>query len=188
MGVRRSRRRGRKRRGHQELHRPARRRRPAGRGVAGRPSVEGSATNASRRAATRGSAALAAWSRGADRLRPFIRREPRSRLGGGDGGRAQVQGGLRHSGRSVLGSGAAPRADGAGLVALAEDMRRRGARVLLAAPPEAAPDLPLATSDAEDLDPIVAIQSFYPMVEALARASGRDPDAPPHLAKITVTR
>jgi glutamine---fructose-6-phosphate transaminase (isomerizing) len=75
-----------------------------------------------------------------------------------------------------------------GLLELAEDMRRRGARVLLAAPPEALPDLPLATSDAEDLDPIVAIQSFYPMVEALARARGRDPDAPPHLAKVTVTR
>jgi glucosamine--fructose-6-phosphate aminotransferase (isomerizing) len=75
-----------------------------------------------------------------------------------------------------------------GLLALAEELRRRGARVLLAAPPEASPDLPLVTSDAEDLDPIVAIQSFYPMVEALARARGRDPDAPPHLAKVTVTR
>ncbi len=75
-----------------------------------------------------------------------------------------------------------------GLLALTEEMRQRGARVLLAAPPETTPDLPLATSDAEDLDPIVAIQSFYPMVEALARARGRDPDAPPHLAKVTVTR
>jgi glucosamine--fructose-6-phosphate aminotransferase (isomerizing) len=77
----------------------------------------------------------------------------------------------------------------AGLLALAEDMRLRGARVLLAAPPDAGPcELPLATSDAEDLDPIVAIQSFYPMVEALARARGRDPDAPRHLAKVTLTR
>ena len=75
-----------------------------------------------------------------------------------------------------------------GLLALAEELRRRGARVLLAAPTDAEPDLPLTTSDAEDLDPIVAIQSFYPMVEALARARGRDPDAPPHLAKVTVTR
>ena len=76
-----------------------------------------------------------------------------------------------------------------GLLALAEDMRKRGARVLLAASRGTAhADLPLATSDAEDLDPILAIQSFYPMVEALARARGRDPDAPRHLAKITVTR
>jgi glucosamine--fructose-6-phosphate aminotransferase (isomerizing) len=76
-----------------------------------------------------------------------------------------------------------------GLLALAEDMRKRGARVLLAASRETAEaDLPLATSDTEDLDPIVAIQSFYPMVEELARARGRDPDAPRHLAKVTVTR
>ena len=76
-----------------------------------------------------------------------------------------------------------------GLLALAEDMRKRGARVLLGAPRGTAyADLPLATSDAEDLDPVLAIQSFYPMVEALARARGRDPDAPRHLAKVTVTR
>jgi glutamine---fructose-6-phosphate transaminase (isomerizing) len=76
----------------------------------------------------------------------------------------------------------------AGLVGLAADMRRRGARVLLAAP-EATPgsELPLET-DAEDLDPIAAIQSFYPMVEALAQARGVDPDAPRHLAKVTLTR
>lgn len=76
-----------------------------------------------------------------------------------------------------------------GLLALATDMRRRGARVLLAAPAgTAAAELPLVTSDAEDLDPITAVQSFYPMVEALARARGLDPDAPPHLAKVTLTQ
>jgi len=77
----------------------------------------------------------------------------------------------------------------AGLVALAADMRRRGARVLLAAP-AATPgsELPLVETDAEDLDPIAAIQSFYPMVEALARARGLEPDAPRHLAKVTLTR
>ena len=76
-----------------------------------------------------------------------------------------------------------------GLLALADDLRLRGARVLVVAPSEMPQsDLPLATSDAEELDPIVAIQSFYPMVEALARARGRDPDAPRNLAKVTVTR
>jgi len=77
----------------------------------------------------------------------------------------------------------------AGLVALAADMQGRGARVLLAAP-AATPgsELPLVETDAEDLDPIAAIQSFYPMVEALARARGVDPDAPRHLAKVTLTR
>jgi glutamine---fructose-6-phosphate transaminase (isomerizing) len=77
----------------------------------------------------------------------------------------------------------------AGLIALAEEMRGRGARVLLAAPagtPGA--ELELATTGSEDLDPIAAVQSFYPMVEALARARGRDPDRPRHLAKVTKTR
>jgi len=77
----------------------------------------------------------------------------------------------------------------AGLVALAADLRRRGARVLLAAPTSTPGcELPLFETDAEDLDPIAAIQSFYPMVEALARARGLDPDAPRHLAKVTLTR
>jgi glucosamine--fructose-6-phosphate aminotransferase (isomerizing) len=75
-----------------------------------------------------------------------------------------------------------------GLLALAEEMRGRGARVLLAAPagtPGA--ELPLACSGNEDLDPIAVVQSFYPMVEALARARGNDPDQPRHLAKVTKT-
>jgi len=72
----------------------------------------------------------------------------------------------------------------AGLLALADEMRARGARVLLAAPHA---ELPLTPTGAEELDPIAAIQSFYPMVEALARARGLDPDAPRHLAKVTKT-
>ena len=77
----------------------------------------------------------------------------------------------------------------AGLLALAQDMRQCGARVLLAAPagtPGA--ELPLAITAHEDLDPIATVQSFYPMVEALARARGLDPDAPRHLSKVTRTR
>jgi len=77
----------------------------------------------------------------------------------------------------------------AGLLELARAMRERGARVLLAAPagvPEA--QLPLAESASPDLDAVCAIQSFYPMVEALARARGNDPDKPPHLNKVTRTR
>jgi len=76
----------------------------------------------------------------------------------------------------------------ADLLALADSMRRRGARVILAAP-EGTPgaELPLVAAPHEDLDPITAIQSFYPAVEALARALGRDPDAPPHLNKVTCT-
>jgi glutamine---fructose-6-phosphate transaminase (isomerizing) len=77
----------------------------------------------------------------------------------------------------------------AGLLALAEELRARGARVLLAAPagtPHA--DLTLTTTETEDLDPIAALQSFYPLVEALSRARGLDPDAPRHLVKVTRTR
>jgi glutamine---fructose-6-phosphate transaminase (isomerizing) len=80
----------------------------------------------------------------------------------------------------------------AGLITLAQDMRERGARVLLAAPPGTpgtpGTDLPLATTDHEALDTIAMVQSFYPMVEALARARGLDPDQPRHLAKVTRTR
>jgi glucosamine--fructose-6-phosphate aminotransferase (isomerizing) len=76
----------------------------------------------------------------------------------------------------------------AGLLALAADLRTRGARVLLAAP-GATPgcDLPLIPAACVDLDPVCAIQSFYPMAEALARARGLDPDRPRHLAKVTRT-
>jgi glutamine---fructose-6-phosphate transaminase (isomerizing) len=31
------------------------------------------------------------------------------------------------------------------------------------------------------------VQSFYLLVEAVARARGRDPDRPPHLNKVTST-
>ncbi len=76
----------------------------------------------------------------------------------------------------------------AGLLALAEEMRGRGAQVLLAAPlgtPGA--NLPVTDADSIELDPISVIQSFYPMVEALARARGMNPDQPRHLAKVTRT-
>ena len=76
-----------------------------------------------------------------------------------------------------------------GLVALATQMRARGARVLLAAPPGTpGAELTLELTGTEDLDPIAMVQSFYPMVEALARARGADPDQPRHLAKVTRTR
>lgn len=75
-----------------------------------------------------------------------------------------------------------------GLLDVAEEMRSRGARVLLAAPADTPGcDLPLAATGSPDLDPIAAIQSFYLMAEALSRARGFDPDRPPHLAKVTRT-
>ncbi len=102
---------------------------------------------------------------------------------------------LQHGPMALVGPGfpvlvLAPRGPALpGLLALAHELRQRGAQVLLAAPagtPGA--DLPLATTAHEDLDPIAVLQTFYPMVEALARARGLDPDAPRHLAKVTRTR
>ncbi len=76
----------------------------------------------------------------------------------------------------------------AGLVALAEEMRGRGARVLLAAPEDVASrDLTLPTAAIPDLDPIVAIQAFYMMAANLSKARGLDPDRPRHLSKVTRT-
>ncbi len=76
----------------------------------------------------------------------------------------------------------------AGLLTLADEMRGRGARVLLAAPAGTrGSQLVIAESTSIELDPIAAIQSFYPMVEALARSRGFDPDKPRHLAKVTRT-
>ena len=76
-----------------------------------------------------------------------------------------------------------------GLLLLAEQMRQRGAHVLLAAPPDTPGcALPLAATGHADLDPIAAVQSFYRMVEALARARGLDPDKPRHLNKVTRTQ
>jgi glucosamine--fructose-6-phosphate aminotransferase (isomerizing) len=76
----------------------------------------------------------------------------------------------------------------AGVLEVARAMRERGACVLLAAP-AGTPDatLPLVETALPDVDAISAIQSFYPMVEALARARGNDPDQPPHLKKVTRT-
>jgi glutamine---fructose-6-phosphate transaminase (isomerizing) len=78
----------------------------------------------------------------------------------------------------------------AGLLALAEEMKNRGARVLLATTDAAAEGplvLPIQETEAADLDPIAIIQSFYCLAESVARARGLDPDHPRHLAKVTRT-
>jgi glucosamine--fructose-6-phosphate aminotransferase (isomerizing) len=73
-------------------------------------------------------------------------------------------------------------------VALAEEMRGRGARVLLAAPADVpGRDLELPVAGNPDLDPIVAIQTFYVMAAKLAQARGLNPDEPRHLSKVTKT-
>lgn len=76
-----------------------------------------------------------------------------------------------------------------GLLEVAAQMRQRGGAVLLAAPPGTpGAQLPMVCSGNVDLDPVSLVQSFYPMVEALARARGLDPDQPRHLSKVTRTQ
>ncbi|NHR03709.1 SIS domain-containing protein [Chromobacterium haemolyticum] len=76
-----------------------------------------------------------------------------------------------------------------GLIDLAEEMRGRGAKVLLAAPDNiVSRDLTLALADDEALDPLLAIQSFYLMAARLSEARGLNPDVPRHLSKVTCTR
>ena len=76
----------------------------------------------------------------------------------------------------------------AGLIALAEEMRGRGANVLLAAPEDVKErNLTLPVAATPDLDPVVAIQAFYMMAANLSIARGLDPDKPRHLSKVTKT-
>lgn len=75
-----------------------------------------------------------------------------------------------------------------GVLDVAAKFRQRGAHVLLVAPvgtPHM--DLPLVVTQHRALDAIACVQSFYPMVEALARARGQNPDEPRHLNKVTFT-
>lgn len=73
-------------------------------------------------------------------------------------------------------------------LALVDDFRARGARVMLATPDaEHRDNLPVAASPNAILTPILTIQSFYRMVNALAVARGYNPDEPPFLRKVTET-
>ncbi|HWA79383.1 MAG TPA: SIS domain-containing protein [Acetobacteraceae bacterium] len=74
------------------------------------------------------------------------------------------------------------------LVSLAAELRESGAKVVLAAPDEIGErSVTLTTTDEPDLDPLAAVQSFYPLAASLAEARGMNPDAPPHLSKVTRT-
>ncbi len=76
------------------------------------------------------------------------------------------------------------RASNAALAAL---LVRNGA-ALISAGLEAPGALALPSIGADPVvQPILLIQSFYRMAEALSRARGLDPDRPPHLSKVTET-
>jgi glutamine---fructose-6-phosphate transaminase (isomerizing) len=74
-----------------------------------------------------------------------------------------------------------------GVQALAAELASRGARVILAGA-QSPGVLELATQSAHPaVQPMLMIQSFYRLVNALAVQRGLDPDNPPHLCKVTET-
>ncbi|WP_066093938.1 SIS domain-containing protein [Xanthomonas massiliensis] len=97
---------------------------------------------------------------------------------------------VKHGPMALVGPGfpvlafAQPDETGLGTRALAEEFRRRGAAVWLAG---AGGDLPLAAAPDPACAPLLAIQSFYRAVNALALRRGYNPDVPPHLNKVTET-
>jgi len=74
-----------------------------------------------------------------------------------------------------------------GILALAGELSGRGARVILAGA-QSSHALVLPTRTAHPaIQPVLMIQSFYRLVNALAIKRGLDPDNPPHLSKVTET-
>jgi glutamine---fructose-6-phosphate transaminase (isomerizing) len=70
---------------------------------------------------------------------------------------------------------------------MAREFVKRGATVLLAGGcADGARALPLVGAHPV-IEPLLMIQSFYRLAESVARARGLDPDAPPHLRKVTET-
>jgi glucosamine--fructose-6-phosphate aminotransferase (isomerizing) len=71
------------------------------------------------------------------------------------------------------------------IVALEDELRRRGAPVISVGP---AGDLPTATPPCEELAPFTLVVPAQLVAERLARLRGRDPDQPAGLRKVTETR
>ena len=99
-----------------------------------------------------------------------------------------------HGPMALIGSGyplivfALPGPALAGQRRLAQEMRQRGAQVLLVATAEVAEaDVRIPDAPHDALSPILAIQCFYLFAEQLAQARGLDPDTPKHLQKVTLT-
>jgi glucosamine--fructose-6-phosphate aminotransferase (isomerizing) len=81
--------------------------------------------------------------------------------------------------------------DGAamGFADLAAELRRAGARVLVAESGGDEPGrLPTLVPDQPDADAVCLIQSFYAFLLRLAQERGTDVDSPRHLQKVTRTR
>ncbi|WP_394646505.1 SIS domain-containing protein [uncultured Sphingomonas sp.] len=76
---------------------------------------------------------------------------------------------------------------GDGVREAAAEFAGRGARVALADARANGDSHPPALTDHPAIEPILSIQSFYRMANALSVARGLDPDAPLHLSKVTRT-
>lgn len=105
---------------------------------------------------------------------------------------------VRHGPMALVGPGfpvlvfAQPDETESGTLALAREFHERGATTWVAARGGDAGSghgavLPVAAAPHPAAAPLLTVQSFYRAVEALARARGHDPDAPPHLNKVTET-
>jgi len=105
---------------------------------------------------------------------------------------------VKHGPMALVGPGfpvlcfAQPDETEAGTLALAKEFRGRGAQVWVAAEhadPSAAAgqSLPLAKAPHPACSPLLAIQSYYKAINALALRRGFNPDVPPHLNKVTET-
>ena len=79
---------------------------------------------------------------------------------------------------------AQPDETGAGTRALVEEFAARGAKVWLAGE---GGNLPVATAPHPLCAPLLVVQSFYRVINALALRRGFNPDLPPHLNKVTET-
>jgi glucosamine--fructose-6-phosphate aminotransferase (isomerizing) len=99
---------------------------------------------------------------------------------------------VRHGPMAIVGKGFPVLALGgsdaaaASVREIAAEFRARGATVLLADPDAALADLPMPAGHPV-VEPLLALQSFYLFAGRLAVARGRNPDAPPHLTKVTRT-
>ncbi|MDQ2075920.1 SIS domain-containing protein [Marinimicrobium sp. ABcell2] len=69
---------------------------------------------------------------------------------------------------------------------LVREFRQRGARVMMTGA-TGTDNLPIVADAHPAIAPILAVQSFYRMVNELAIARGYNPDEPPHLRKVTET-
>src|SRR5262249_28338448 len=75
----------------------------------------------------------------------------------------------------------------AGVTQLAAELTGQGADVLIAgARIQGTTELPTEGADPV-IEPLLFAQSFYRLANALSLARGHDPDAPPHLRKVTET-